>query len=160
MSSSNRYFDDFQLGEAWESQPRVLTAEDIVAFGREYDPQPMHTDPDRAGAGPFGGLVASGWQIAAISMREFVRAGGHGGTPVVGLGVDELRWQAPARAGDTLTVRREVIELRRSASSPTHGIVRTRVTVCNQEGKVVMSLISAGRVPTRPPQQQQQGTAT
>jgi acyl dehydratase len=149
---STRYFEDFQLGETWESAPRTLTAEEIMAFGRDYDPQAMHTDPERAAAGPFGGLVASGWQVAAISMREFVKAGGHGDTPVVGLGVDELRWQAPVRAGDTLTVRREVIELRRSTSNPSHGVVRTRVTVRNQEGRVAMSLVSAGRVPARPAQ--------
>lgn len=144
-----RFFEDFQLGESWESQPTTVTADEIVAFASEFDPQPMHVDAARAAAGPFKALVASGWHIAALSMREFVRAGGYGETPMVGLGIDELRWQAPVRAGDVLVVRREVIELRRSASNPGHGIVRTRVTVRRQDGQGVMSLISAGRVPAR-----------
>jgi len=146
---SARYFEDFKLGDAWESPPTLVTAEEIVAFGRSFDPQPMHTDAASAAAGPFGGLVASGWHIAALSMRVFVQAGGYGATPMVGLGIDELRWRAPVRAGDTLVVRREVAELRRSSSDPLQGIVRTRVTVRKQDGTVVMSLVSAGRVPAR-----------
>lgn len=144
-----RYFEDFQVGETWESEPMPLAAEEIVAFGRSFDPQPMHTDPERAAGGPFQGLVASGWHIASLSMRAFVLSGGYGDTPMVGLGIDELRWRSPARAGDRLTVRREIIELRRSQSSPGHGIVRTRVTVRNQDGTNVMSFISTGRVPAR-----------
>lgn len=145
-----RYFEDFQLGDSWLSTPTPLSAEEIVDFARKYDPQPMHIDTDAAAQGPFGGLIASGWQIAAISVREFVMAGGYGKTPMVGLGIDELRWQQPVKAGDTLTVARECIELRRSASSPGHGIVRTRVTVRNQQGLTVMTLVSAARVATRP----------
>ena len=146
---SARYFEDFRLGEVWESQPALVSADEIASFGRSFDPQPMHTDPARAGAGPFGGLVASGWHIAAISMREFVKAGGYGATPMVGLGIDELRWSAPVHAGDTLVVRREVVEMRRSSTNHMQGIVRTRVTVRKQDGTVVMSLVSAGRVPAR-----------
>ncbi len=146
---SARFFEDFQLGESWESPPTPVSADEIVAFARGFDPQPMHTDAARAAAGPFKGLVASGWHIAALSMREFVLSGGYGETPMVGLGIDELRWHAPVRAGDVLIVRREVAELRRSTSNPTHGIVRTRVTVRKQDGTLVMSLISAGRVPAR-----------
>lgn len=146
---TRRHFEDFQVGEIWESVPTAVSADEIVAFAQHFDPQPMHTDAARAAAGPFEGLVASGWHIAALSMRVFVQAGGYGATPMVGLGIDELRWRAPVRGGDTLTVRREVAELRRSASNPGHGIVRTRVTVRNQTGDVVMTLVSAGRVPTR-----------
>lgn len=146
---SARHFEDFQPGEAWESPPFTVSADEIVAFARDFDPQAMHTDAAKASADPFGTLVASGWHVAALSMREFVKAGGYGATPMVGLGIDELRWRAPVRAGDTLVVRREVAELRRSSSDPLQGIVRTRVTVRNQEGAVVMSLVSAGRVPAR-----------
>ena len=146
---ARRYLEDFKVGETWESAPTPVSAEDITAFGRSFDPQPMHTDAERAAAGPFKGLVASGWHIAALSMGAFVRAGGYGDTPVVGLGIDELRWQAPVRPGDVLTVKREVIEVRRSASNPTHGVVRSRVTVRNQEGATVMSLVTAGRVQAR-----------
>lgn len=149
MQATARVFEDFQLGETWESPPVTVTAEEIVAFGREFDPQPMHTDAALAAQGPFKSLIASGWQVAAISWREFHRAGGYGKTPVVGLGVDELRWHRPVKAGDTLRVRREVIELRASASNPAHGIVRTQVTVLNQANDAVMTLMTAGRVSTR-----------
>lgn len=148
--TSTRYFEDFQLGDSWSSPPTPVSAEEIMAFGRDYDPQPMHTDPVRAAGSPFGTLVASGWHIAAISVRVFVQAGGYGKTPLVGLGIDELRWQRAVKAGDTLTFTREVVELRRSASNPSHGIVRTRVTARNQLGDSVMTLITAGRVPVRP----------
>ena len=144
-----RFFEDFQVGAMWQSAPTPITAEEIMAFGREFDPQPMHTDPHYAGRGPFQGLVASGWHIAALSMRVFVQAGGYGATPMVGLGIDELRWQAPVRPGDVLTVERKVCELRPSQSNPAHGIVRTQVTVRRQDGQVAMTLVSAGRVPTR-----------
>ncbi|MDF3822529.1 MaoC/PaaZ C-terminal domain-containing protein [Leptospira sp. 96542] len=144
-----RFFEDFQLGESWESPAFPVSADEIVAYAQSFDPQPMHTDAARAAAGPFKTLVASGWHVASLAMREFVRAGGYGDTPMVGLGIDELRWQAPVRAGDVLTVRRDIVELRRSASNPGHGIVRTRVTVRRQDGTVAMSLVSAGRVPAR-----------
>ena len=150
MHTTSRFFEDFQVGETWESPPTVVTADEIVAFGREFDPQPMHIDEAQAAEGPFRTLIASGWHVTAISWREFHRAGGYGSTPVVGLGVDELRWHRPVRAGDALTVRREVVELRPSASNPGQGIVRTRVSVRNQGGETVMTLMSAGRVPTRP----------
>ena len=148
--TTTRYFEDFQLGDSWTSPPTPVSADEIMAFGRDYDPQPMHTDAARAAGGPFGALVASGWHIAAISVRVFVQAGGYGKTPLVGLGIDELRWQRSVKAGDTLTFTREVAELRRSASNPSHGIVRTRVTARNQLGESVMTLITTGRVPVRP----------
>jgi acyl dehydratase len=143
-----RHFEDFQVGETWQSPPMPITAEDIIDFGSKYDPQPMHTDPQAAASGPFGALVAPGWMVAALSMRAFVVSGGYGKTPVVGLGIDELRWQAPVKAGDTLTVTREIIETRLS-SKPTHGVIKTRVTVRNQNGVTVMTLLTAGRVPAR-----------
>jgi acyl dehydratase len=149
IDASTRYFEDFKVGETWESPPVTVTAEEIMAFGRDYDPQPMHTNAALAEQGPFKGLIASGWQVAAISWREFHRAGGYGDTPVVGLGVDALRWHRPVRAGDSLTVRREVIELRPSASNPAHGIVRTQVSVLTQTGETAMTLLTAGRVATR-----------
>jgi acyl dehydratase len=147
-----RYLEDFEVGEAWESSPTPLTAEEIVDFGLKFDPQPMHIDANAAEASAFGGLVASGLHVLALSMRLFVQAGGHGRTPVVGLGLDELRWLQPVRAGDRLTARREVVEVRRSSSDARFGVVRTRVTMRNQNGKTVMTCVSAGRVPARPQQ--------
>lgn len=145
-----RYLEDFRVGERWVSAPAVLSEAEIIAYGLANDPQPMHTDPVAARSGPFGGLVASGWQVAALSMRLFIQAGGYGKTPVVGMGIEELRWRKPVRPGDTLTVEREVIEVTRSASQPGSGTIRTLVTMRNQSGDTVMTLSTLGRVPARP----------
>ena len=143
-----KYFEDFAIGETWASREIVLTEADIIAFAQANDPQPMHTDPAAAASGRFGGLIASGWQVAALSMRLFIEAGAYGDTPVVGMGVDELRWKKPVRPGDRLHVRREIVDLR--AGRPGYGVIRTRVSVINQDGDAVMTLISMGQVPTRP----------
>lgn len=145
-----RFLEDFEIGERWVSPPTPITEAEIVAYALANDPQPMHTDPVAARGGPFGGLVASGWQIAALSMRVFIQSGGYGKTPVVGLGIEELRWKKPVRPGDVLTVEREVVEIKRSESQPDRGTIRTRVDVRNQAGDVVMSLFTLGRVPARP----------
>lgn len=148
-TAQSRFLEDFQVGETWTSREVVLTEEEMVRYARENDPQPMHTDPQAAAKSRFGGIIASGWQIAALSMRLFVEAGGYGRTPVVGLGIDELRWSQVVRPGDRLHVVREVIDVRRSKSRPAYGVIRTRVSVINQKGETVMSLISAGQVPAR-----------
>jgi acyl dehydratase len=147
--SETRYLEDFIIGEVWESERVTLTADDMIAYAMVNDPQPMHIDPERAKTGPFGTIVASGFQIAALSMRMFIQAGGYGATPVVGMGIDELRWLKPVRPNDTLVVRRELIEVKRSEKRPDVGMLRTRVTVRNQNGETVMSLFALGRVPAR-----------
>ncbi|HEY4370424.1 MAG TPA: MaoC family dehydratase [Burkholderiales bacterium] len=145
-----RYLEDFKVGERWLSAPTQISEAEIVAYGLANDPQPMHTDPAAAKEGLFGGLIASGWQIAALSMRLFIQAGGYGKTPVVGLGIDGLRWLKPVRPGDTLTVEREVVEITRSEKQPDKGTIRTCVNVRNQAGDVVMTLFTLGRVHARP----------
>ena len=149
MSETARYLEDFQVGERWVSAPTPITEAEIVAYGLANDPQPMHTDPEWARTGPFGGLIASGWQIAALSMRLFVQSGGYGKTPVIGMGIDELRWRKPVRAGDVLTVEREIVEVMPSTTHADRGTIRTRVSVRNQSGDVVMTLSTLGRVPAR-----------
>ena len=144
-----RYFEDFNLGETWTSKTVVLTEDDIIGYAVHYDPQPMHTDPAQAAAGRFGSVIASGWQIAALSMRVFVEAGGYGETPMVGLGIDNLRWRRPVRPGDTLQVTRKVAELERHKTKAEFGIIRTEVTVTNQNDELVMSMMSLGQVPCR-----------
>lgn len=145
-----RYFEDFSLGETWKSASVVMTEDDIIGYAKLYDPQPIHTDPEQAAAGRFGSVIASGWQIAALSMQLFIEAGGYGKTPVVGLGIENLRWRRPVKPGDTLQVKRTVTELDRHKTRPEFGIIKTEVTVTNQEGEVVMSMVSLGQVPSRP----------
>jgi acyl dehydratase len=148
--SKTRYLEDFQIGERWVSGPVALSAEEIIVFGRANDPQPMHTDPAYGAAGPFGSVIASGWQVAILAMRVFIDAGGYGDTPMLGMGIDELRWLKPVRPGDRLTVEREVVEVKRSESRPDRGMVRTHVVVRNEAGEPVLSLYSLGRIPARP----------
>jgi acyl dehydratase len=149
VKETARYLEDFQVGERWVSAPTQITEAEIVAYGLANDPQPMHTDPEWAKSGPFGGLIASGWQIAALSMRLFVQSGGYGKTPVIGMGIDELRWRKPVRSGDVLTVEREIVEVMLSTTHADRGTIRTRVSVRNQSGDVVMTLFTLGRVPAR-----------
>jgi len=117
----------------------LVTAEEIVEFARRYDPQTMHVDAVAAGTGRFGGLIASGWHTASMTMRLFVE---HYLSKVATLpspGIDQLRWTRPVRPGDTLRMRVTVVETRRSTSKPDRGMVRSLVEVVNQKGEVVMS---------------------
>jgi acyl dehydratase len=112
----------------------------IIAFGQEFDPQPFHVDPVQAATGPFGGVVASGWHTASLMMRLLVdhflpRTSGLGSP-----GVDELRWLAPVRPGDALSLRITVTEARRSSTKPDRGLVRTSNEVFNQHGVPVMTV--------------------
>lgn len=144
------FFEDLTPGRQFRSGTRLLDAEQIKAFARDWDPQPFHTDETAAVATFFKGLAASGWHTTAIMMRlivdgEFRPAGG-----VIGAGVDELRWPRPVRPGDTLSVVSEVVESRVSKSRPEQGIVRVRHTTVNQNGETVLEIIGNHVVPRRP----------
>ena len=143
----DRTWSDLVLGEVWTSAPFAVGADEIVAFATAYDPQAQHTDPEAAASGRFGTLIASGWHVASLAMRAFIGAKPFGDTPVVGMGVDELRWHAPVKPGDTLIVTREVTMLRRSESKPDRGIVRSAVTVTNHTGTTVMTLFVTTQMP-------------
>ena len=139
VPSAERFFEDYHVGMVEEFGEIAVTAEDIVAFARRYDPQPMHSNPAAAESGPCGGLIASGWHTASMVMRLFVE---HYLSKVAMLpspGIDELRWVRPVRPGDTLRVRVTVVEARRSRSKPDRGLVRSLVEVLNQNGEIVMS---------------------
>jgi acyl dehydratase len=144
-----KYLEDFREGDIWQSGSIVIGEDEMITYARVNDPQPIHVDREAARNGPFGGIIASGWQIAALSMRLFVEAGGHGDAPIVGIGIDELRWKQVVRPGDTLRTVREIVELRRSASRPDRGVIRTRVTVLNQREETVMSYYALGQVRSR-----------
>ncbi len=139
LAPPERYFEDYHVGLVDEFGDVTVTAEEIVAFASRYDPQSMHIDAASAAQGPFGGLIASGWHTAAMTMRLFVE---HYLSHVATLpspGIDELRWVRPVRPGDTLRVRVTVLEANRSRSKPDRGMVRSLVEVLNQNGELVMS---------------------
>lgn len=136
----DRWFEDYLPGAVYEYGSTVVGEAEILEFGRRFDPQAMHTDPDAAAAGRFGGLIASGWHTAGIMMRLFVE---HFLSHVASLaspGIDEVRWTRPVRPGDALRIRVTVLEATRSRSRPDRGMVRTLVEVLNQNDEIVMSL--------------------
>ena len=138
-----RYFEDFQElvdGAPIELGSHAFTGDSIVEFACEYDPQPMHTDPEQARVSIYGGLIASGWHTAAIYMRMLVDAVIGGSESLGSPGIENLRWIKPVRPGDTLRGRFTVLEARPSNSRPDRGIVRSRGEMVNQEGEVVMQL--------------------
>jgi acyl dehydratase len=139
---ADRHFEDFVPGEVSEFGPITIDEADVVAFARRYDPQPVHIDRDAATAGPFGGLIASGWHTASLVMRILVEHYLARGAALASPGVDELRWLQPVRPGDVLRVRVTVLEARRSRSKPDRGLVRTRIEALNQDDAVVMSMIA------------------
>lgn len=145
-----RYFEDYKPGAVFAGGAIAVSEAEIIDFARKYDPQPMHTDPEAAARGHFGGLVASGWHTAALMMRLFAT---HFLPPVSSApspGLDELRWLKPVRPSNVLSLRVTVLEARRSRSRPEQGIVRGFVEVLNQKGEVVMSLKSISLIACRP----------
>jgi len=145
-----KHFEDFRVGETGVLGAHTITEEEIVAFGKKYDPQPFHTDPEAAKATLFGGLIASGWHTCAIMMRLSAEAMRRAQEAATGSpGVDSCRWLKPVRPGDTLTLRREVLETWPSRSKP-YGFVRTRAEMLNQRGEVVLRLVGVGMVRRRP----------
>ena len=139
---TDRHFEDFVPGEVAEFGPIAIDEAEVVAFARRYDPQPVHIDADAATAGPFGGLIASGWHTASLVMRVLVEHYLARGAALASPGVDELRWLQPVRPGDVLRVRVTVLEARRSRSKPDRGLVRTRIETVNQDDAVVMSMVA------------------
>jgi len=145
------YFEDYVPGRTADCGSFSISEAQIIAFAKEYDPQPFHTDPVAAASGPFGGLIASGWHTTSQMMRLLVE---HFVSPESSLGaagVDEIRWPKPVRPGDTLHVRATVLETRRSKSKPDRGIVRSLAEVTNQHGETVMRVTAINFVRTRDP---------
>jgi acyl dehydratase len=144
------YLDDLKPGMRWQGGPIEMHEADILRFAAEFDPQPMHLDPEAAAAGRFGGIIASGWHVASLVMRDFVDRAPFGDTPLLGLKVDDLQWRHPVRPGDRLDIGREVLEVTPSRSKPDRGTVLMRMAVTNQDGTEVMSFLNLIQLPTRP----------
>jgi acyl dehydratase len=137
MTDALRTFEDFTPGRRFEFAERELTAEEIVAFAREFDPQPMHLDEEAGSASILGGLAASGWHTSAVMMRMLYEAYIRGSTSEGSPGVDLMEWKRPVLAGDTLGGHCVVLDARVSRSRPELGIVRFRAEVTNQRGEIV-----------------------
>ena len=147
---TRRYLEDLQVGEKFHSASVTVSEAEILEFSRQFDPQPMHLDPQAAAQGPFRGLIASGWHTGALVMRLVVDANPLGDLPLLGLGVDGIEWPQPVRPGDTLRVEMEVVAIRPSNSTRTHGIVKLKTPARNQHGEVVYIVTPNCWVPRRP----------
>lgn len=130
------YFEDFEVRQTFGEASRTLDEAEVVAFAKVYDPQQKHADAAWAASGPFGGLIASGFQTLGVAWSLFLRLG-ISDAFYVGIGIDELRWLKPVRPGDTLTVRAEVVE--KGAPRKGKGRVAFAHTVENQQGQVVLT---------------------
>jgi acyl dehydratase len=147
---SNRlYLDDFQVGQRFVTRSYTLDADQIKAFAAQFDPQPFHLDEVAAKASLFGGLAASGWHTAAITMRLLVESGAPIAGGLVGVG-GEISWPRPTRPGDVLSVASEVLAVIPSRSKPDRGTVTMRSETKNQRGEVVQRLTAKLVVPRRP----------
>jgi acyl dehydratase len=134
-------FAAFKPGMVIEAGARIVSAEEIIQFASRYDPQWFHTDRERAAAGRWKGLIASGWLTAAIAMEMAVEAILKDSESFGSPGVERLEWLEPVRPGDTLKLRVEVLEARRSSSGRT-GIVRWRWELWNQARVNVLALVA------------------
>jgi acyl dehydratase len=143
------WFDDLKLGMRFTSGEATITKEDMLRFAAEFDPQPFHLDEVAAENTAFKGLAASGWHTAAVAMRLAVQVRPFGPHPLLGAGVDDLRWFKPVRPGDTLHLDGEVVELVPSRTKP-QGIARIKWTAYNQHGEAVYTFNPIGIVPRRP----------
>ena len=144
------YWEDLQPGQVHELGSRAVSEEEIVAFARQWDPQPFHVDPEAAKGSPFGGLIASGWHTGAMWMRLYVDSLLGGDAAMGSPGIEELRWLAPVRPGDTLQGRLTVLDATPSERRPDRGTVRIRGEMVNQDGVTVMSMVSRGHFRRRP----------
>ncbi len=144
------YFEDLTPGTVFELGSVTVTRDAIVEFARQFDPQPFHTDEAAAADSPFGGLIASGWHTGSLWMRLYadavLREADSRGSP----GIEELRWRAPVRPGDTLTGTTTILDARPSGSDPDRGTVFTESVMTNQSGVVVMTMRARGLFGRRP----------
>ncbi len=137
----DRYLDDFTEGEVIKAPGFTLSEGQILDFALTYDPQPFHIDSQAAAEGPYGGVISSGFQTLALCFRMVVQSGVFQTVSMGGPGIDELRFLAPVRPGDTITPQAEILEVKPSRSKPAQGILRIQFRGYNQHNNEVISFI-------------------
>jgi acyl dehydratase len=150
MPPSEYYLEDFLPGVTHVSPPHTVSEEEAIDFARRYDPQYFHTDPVAARDSAFGELVCGGFQTAALSWALVLKSGMFDHCALAGLGVDELRWLAPVRPGDTLRCRFTLLEARLSATKTDRGVGRFRYEVVDQGERTVLTLVITQLLRRRP----------
>ena len=141
-----RYLEDFSPGQIFGSGRLRVDRQRIKSFAAEFDPQPFHLDEEAARTSLFGGLAASGWHTAALTMRLLVESDLKPAGGILGAGFDEFRWPRP---GDELHLESEVLEVRASKSRPGQGVIKLKTTTLNQNGEAVQISIGNLIVPRR-----------
>lgn len=139
---TERFFDDFTVGERFATRGVSLTESMIIDFALHYDPQPFHIDVEAARQSNFGGLIASGFQTLALSFRLVLETGILRAASMGSPGCDELRWPRPVRPGDTLRVEFAITEMRPSRSKPDRGILGVAYRTLNQRAEEVLTFRS------------------
>ena len=143
------YLEDISVGQKFTAGSMTVTEESIIAFARQFDPQDFHTDPVKAKDTVFGGLVASGWHTASMSMRMILDATPKMKGGMIGRQVEKIGWPMPVRAGDVLSIEVEIMELRPSATNPSRGTIRTKNTTFNQKHEIVQEMEAIIFIPRR-----------
>lgn len=144
------YFEDFHAGQVIDLGSCQVSEDEIIAFARQFDPQPFHVDREAAKDSIFGGLVASGWHTCSLLMSRLVAGLLARSVSLGSPGVDELRWIKPVRPGDTLSMRMTVLETIPSKSKPDRGVLRSEYECSNQHGEVVLRMKTLGMFGRRP----------
>lgn len=150
VATLTRSYEDFHPGDVIDVGSVTVSEADIITFARQYDPQPMHVDPNAASISIYGGLIASGWHTVSLFMRLVVDNVMASSSSLGSPGVEDLRWPLPVRPGDTLSGQMHILETRTSNSRPTMGIVRWRGEVRNQKGQLVLSIVGTNFFGRRP----------
>lgn len=143
------YIEDLHVGQKFSAGPVAITAEEIIAFGKQYDPQDFHTDPVKALDSAFGELVASGWQTGGLTMRMILEALPKMKGGMIGRSIEKMDWPRPVRPGDTLSLEAEILDLRVSDHRPERGMMRTKNITYNQNREPVMRMETIAFVPRK-----------
>ena len=144
------WLEEFSPGQKFVSGKLRVDTAAIKAFANQFDPQPFHLDEGAARESFFGGLAASGWHTAALTMRLLVESGFRPAGGIIGTRAEEFKWPRPVRPGDELHVEAEVLEVRRSNSRPNQGFIKCRTTTLNQKGEPVQAVVMNLLVQARP----------
>ena len=151
MTVAKYYWEDFKAGETFPMGERRIEKDEVMAFARDFDPQPFHIDEAAAGQSMYGGLIASGWHTVALVMRMMCDSYLNQSVSLGSPGVDNVRWLKPVRPGDTIRAQRTVVEARASQSRPDMGLVKSRWEVFNQHSELVMTMEGYGMFQRRNP---------
>ncbi|MTI10429.1 MaoC/PaaZ C-terminal domain-containing protein [Curvivirga aplysinae] len=136
---TSKFFDEFEVGEEHKTRCMSLSEGQIMDFAMTYDPQHMHVDHERSKGGPFGGIIASGFQTLSLAFRLFYDLGLVAETNIIGLGYDKIRWKKPLYPGESIYVVCKVIEMKASSSKPDRGILTWEFLTYNTKDELVMS---------------------